>query len=516
VNWPPNFAALKARGYWPRSPNCARCGAVEPQNIFHGMTDALDALPPFSADIESATLACIPDHEKAGERLDALTAQDFYESRHAIIYQALRQLRRDGKGLTLVALHERVKGTGLDGEALESLLRYVRELPDRTPSPEHWPQWLEELKGYAVRRAALRDAAQLEELARDLTVTPTALQDAVQRLGRAHYANGSLPAIIDACEFLGTPLPANTELVSGVLHLGSKLVLGGGSKTFKTWLLLDLGLAVAAAEPWLGFKTTKGKVLFANFEIQPAFFQRRIEAVIQAKGIKLEAGQLDVWNLRGYAQGYRVLVPRIIERVGKGYRLVILDPIYKLYAGLDENKAGDVAGLLNSLELLTAETGAAVAFGAHYAKGNAANKEVVDRISGSGVFARDPDSIVNFTRHETEDAFTVEFTLRNFRPVEPFAVRWQYPLMRRDDNLDPAKLKQAAGRPKKHTVEKLLEVLHGQSLSTANWRKLAESEKGIPKSTFFELLDEAKETVPNLKQTQAGLWVYEHAANKEK
>jgi len=36
------------------------------------------------------------------------------------------------------------------------------------------------------------------------------------------------------------------------------------------------------------------------------------------------------------------------------------------------------------------KTGAAVGFGAHYSKGNQAGKEAIDRVSGSGVFARDP------------------------------------------------------------------------------------------------------------------------------
>ena len=119
------------------------------------------------------------------------------------------------------------------------------------------------------------------------------------------------------------------------------------------------------------------------------------------------------------------IFPRITERVKDGgYSLIVLDPIYKCYGDVDENSAGNVAGLMNAIEALTVETGAAVAFGAHYSKGNQAGKEAIDRISGSGVFARDPDSILNFTRHEEAEAFTIELTLRNFKPVAPFCVSW--------------------------------------------------------------------------------------------
>ena len=66
--------------------------------------------------------------------------------------------------------------------------------------------------------------------------------------------------------------------------------------------------------------------------------------------------------------------------------LIILDPSYKLLHGRDENKAGDIAALLDEFEVLAVKTGAAVAFGAHYSKGNQAQKESIDRVGGSGVF----------------------------------------------------------------------------------------------------------------------------------
>jgi len=324
-----------------------------------------------------------------------------------------------------------------------------------------------------------------------------------------------LPPIIDAAEFLAKPITPPPELIWGILHQGSKMVLGGGSKTFKTWTLTDLAVSVAAGEPWLSFKTTKGRVLFLNFEIQPAFFQHRIATVAKEKKIELSPGMVDVWNLRGHSASYHVIIPRIIERVkDKRYSLIITDPIYKLYGNTDENSAGAVAQLLNALEGLTVDTGAAVAFGAHYSKGNQSQKEAIDRISGSGVFARDPDSILNFTRHEQDDAFVVEATLRNFRPVEPFAVRWLYPLMRRDDGLDPAKLKQAGGRPKRYTVDKIISILKGQQLESKNWFKLASAETFIGRSTFYDLLEEAKRD-PKLKQTPSGQWFYDDAPNRQ-
>lgn len=298
----------------------------------------------------------------------------------------------------------------------------------------------------------------------------------------------ALPPIVDATEFLAENFTLPCELIRGVLHQGSKMVLGGGSKTFKTWTLLDLAVAVATGEPWLSFKTAKGRVLFLNFEIQREFFQQRLHAVAKEKGVTLTKGQIDVWNLRGHATGYEHLLPRIIERVKKsGYALIVLDPIYKVYGNTDENSAGAVAQLLNAIEMLAVNTRAAVAFGAHHSKGNQAGKEAIDRISGSGVFARDPDSILNFTRHTEQDAFTVESTLRNFKPVQPFVVRWRYPLMRLAPDLDPTAFKKT-GPKKEHDLLKLLACIEdttpNEPISITRWAIVA----GVPRETLREYL----------------------------
>lgn len=271
---------------------------------------------------------------------------------------------------------------------------------------------------------------------------------------------GGLPMLIDAVDFLAVPIDPPDELVEGILHVGSKLAFGGSSKSFKTWSLLDLAISVASGAPWLGRSTTQGKVLFVNFEIQPHAWQRRIAAVAAAKGVEIKPGTIQLLNLRGYAASYQLLIPRIIERArGQGFALIVLDPIYKLYGGRDENSTGDMAEVMNALESLAVETGAAIAYGAHFAKGNASAKEPMDRISGSGVFARDPDSLLIFTKHETDHAFAVDAILRNFASITPFVVRWEFPLMQLADDLDPSKLKQVGGRKKEHDSKKLLAVI---------------------------------------------------------
>ena len=101
-----------------------------------------------------------------------------------------------------------------------------------------------------------------------------------------------------------------------------------------------------------------------------------------------------------------------------------------------------MASLMLELEQFADECGAAICFAAHFSKGNQAGKDAMDRISGSGVMARDPDAIVTFTQHEEEACFVMESSLREFAPVPATVFEWACPVLNPRDDLDSAKLRQ--------------------------------------------------------------------------
>jgi hypothetical protein len=454
-----------------------------------------DQLPPYDAEAEAGALGCVLSaNGDAGKLFSQLHLEHFYELRHQAVFKGLKSLASRGEGLDAVSLVRWLKENG----ELENAggFEYAAALPDTIPSPEQFPVYLDTVQDRAERRADIRDSVEIEMLARNLAIPRGKLADAARRMleARTRPPSDALPAISDAVDFTAEPLPQPPELVRGLIHKGSKLVLGGGSKSFKTWTLLDLALSVAHGREWLNFSTTRGRVLYLNFEIQAWSWQSRLQAVAKAKSITIEPGQLSLWNLRGKAAHFSDLLPKIRETIKQDFALIVLDPIYKIYGGTDENSAGDVARLLNGLEELAVSSGAAVAFGAHFSKGNQAGKESIDRISGSGVFARDPDSLLVFTRHEQADAFTVEATLRNFAPVSPFVVRWEFPLMTPAAELDPSRLKQVAGRKRESNPDELLDVLGDRILTSTEWAKEAENEAGIKNRTFYTLLKELQES----------------------
>lgn len=265
------------------------------------------------------------------------------------------------------------------------------------------------------------------------------------------------PAIVYGDEIASQEIILPNELIVGMLHRGAKMVLGGGSKSFKTWCLADCALSIATGSSWWGREVRQGRAIYLNFEVQDGFFRRRLMTIAEAKGVKLPR-ELAVWNLRGHCSDHRILLPKLTEQLrGQDFSAIFLDPAYKLMHG-SENAQEEVAALMNSIERLGEATGAATVFGAHFAKGSAAQKEAIDRISGSGVFARDPDTILTMTRHKEKDVFVIDPILRNCPPVDPFCVRWEFPLMRADDSLNPNELRQPMAKSSKN-VEDLLALV---------------------------------------------------------
>ena len=234
-----------------------------------------------------------------------------------------------------------------------------------------------------------------------------------------------LPPIEDVATLLSKPIILPEPVIENVAHRGEKLSIGGASKAFKTWILSDLAVSVATGTLWLGhFQTTRGRVLHLNFELLAPYFAQRLRTLTDENQVTIEKDYLHVWNLRGFACDLALLLPKILERISSvEYSLVILDPIYKVLGKLrQENVAGDIADLLNQIESLAIKTNATVAYGQHFSKGNQAKKEAIDRVAGSGVYARDPDTLVNFTRLKEEDCFSVEIGFRHIRRLN----RWPF------------------------------------------------------------------------------------------
>ncbi len=98
------------------------------------------------------------------------------------------------------------------------------------------------------------------------------------------------------------------------------------------------------------------------------------------------------------------LAPKLIRRAQKkNYIAIIIDPIYKVITG-DENSADQMAKFCNQFDLICNRLGCAVIYCHHHSKGAQGQKSAMDRASGSGVFARDPDALLDMIELPVSEA----------------------------------------------------------------------------------------------------------------
>ena len=198
-------------------------------------------------------------------------------------------------------------------------------------------------------------------------------------------------------------------LIAGVLRQGHKMLLAGPSKAGKSFALIELCISIAEGRKWLGFSCAQGKVLYVNLELDRASCLHRFRDVYGALGWKPDNLQnIDIWNLRGRSVPMDKLAPKLIRRAAKkGYLAVIIDPIYKVITG-DENSADQMAAFCNQFDKVCTELGCAVIYCHHHSKGAQGGKRSMDRASGSGVFARDPDALLDLIELDVTDSLRTQ------------------------------------------------------------------------------------------------------------
>ena len=245
------------------------------------------------------------------------------------------------------------------------------------------------------------------------------------------------------------PVPP-PELIKGVLRRGHKMLISGSSKAGKSFLLMELCCAFAGGGRWLKFDCAKARVLYVNLEIDENSCAQRFLRIREKMALAdADMKNIELWHLRGQAVPLNELVPKLVRRVqGRDFDVIIIDPIYKVITG-DENNASDMAAFCNQFDRICRETGCSVIYCHHHSKGAQGGKRAMDRASGSGVFARDPDAqldmielvicddVRNNVLDRSEDGswptgWRMVSSLREFANFQPFEFWFEYPVHKLD------------------------------------------------------------------------------------
>ena len=185
-------------------------------------------------------------------------------------------------------------------------------------------------------------------------------------------------------------------------------IVGGEPKCGKSFLALDLAVAVAAGVPCLRHfhAARSGPVLLFAAEDAGHIVRARLQGIAKAAGAAFETldiAVIDVPTLRLDHRADRQRLVETVERVSP--RLVILDPLVRLH-GVDENTVADVAPILGFLRDIQRRFATAVLL-VHHARKSGGSRPG-QALRGSSELHAWGDSNLYLRRRDRQILMTVE------------------------------------------------------------------------------------------------------------
>ena len=226
---------------------------------------------------------------------------------------------------------------------------------------------------------------------------------------RTKSSNVAAPLPVTRAADLPTAPLAAKWLVESLWAAEGVGVIGGTPKSCKTWLALELAVAVASGSPALGrFPVpTAGPVLAYGAEDGPEQLRDRLIAITRAKSLSLadlDLFLLTVPSLRLDSALDRARLDATLERLRP--RRLLLDPFVRLHRS-DENSAADMAALLGELRDLQRRHHLAIIL-VHHLRKNAAATLGGQALRGSGDLHAWGDSNLYLRRRDDHLSLSIE------------------------------------------------------------------------------------------------------------
>jgi hypothetical protein len=233
-----------------------------------------------------------------------------------------------------------------------------------------------------------------------------------------------------AAQLAAAPSSAPSWLIEGLWGAQAVGIIGGEPKCCKSFLALDLAVAVASGTPCLRRFPAgqRGPVLLFAAEDDAIVVRRRLEGIAAVAGVDFE--NLDVHiiavpALRLDRNDDRLALAATVAHLRP--KLLVLDPFVRLHC-IDENAAADVAPLLGYLRQLQRDLHSGVAL-VHHARKGAAHERGGQALRGSSEFHAWGDSNLYMRRIGGQLQLSIEHRAAPGKDWMPLALNEDPPVL---------------------------------------------------------------------------------------
>lgn len=240
---------------------------------------------------------------------------------------------------------------------------------------------------------------------RELPQLWSEIQKAVKEVESRKLGTGEM-RLTSYSQFLAEKTPSQLWTVEGIWSHDAHGLIAGEPKTFKSFVATDLAISVASGTRFLNrFEVPEtGPVIIIQEENTPAMMKDRLEKIATSRGLSGDmrsnghqltySGPTDLPIFLMNNQRFNLTDEdhiKLLETWVKELRprLVVLDPIYLMMPGVDENSAVGMTPVLRDLLTIKQRYNVGMLIVHHYNKPRDADeRRPGNRISGSGVFYR--------------------------------------------------------------------------------------------------------------------------------
>lgn len=221
-------------------------------------------------------------------------------------------------------------------------------------------------------------------------------------------------------------------IIHGLLRRGEVANIVAPPKCGASWLALQLSLSVANGASWLGFETTKSRVLHIDTELDPAALCKRFEEIVCAA--PLSRAGVELLPLRGRTTTLEALAEERSNHDGGSSHcgLVVIKPASEIIRrDIDEYSNDSVSRIYRLIGRFAEKMNAAVVL-IHRAM-KPTSKHAEEMSVGADAISRAADTHITTSRDNEsfsgEHRFT--FATRTFQTPQPLRATFDFPLWKR-------------------------------------------------------------------------------------
>lgn len=206
-------------------------------------------------------------------------------------------------------------------------------------------------------------------------------------------------------DLLAAEFPEPVWVVPNLLPAGLS-VLAGRPKLGKSFMALQLALAVGSGGMFLNERISQGRALYVALEDSPRRLQQRLQ-MMQASATSAADFAFDWKPLNGDGLGD-------LRQAAGGRQLVVVDTLTRaITSETDWDSVGQVTGVLDILQHIALDNNTCLLLIDHHRKNTGFTDNVVDDVLGSTAKAAVCDTIMGLYRQRGEHGATLRVTGRD-------------------------------------------------------------------------------------------------------